>query len=336
MYAPSLVRLGLPPDADLIYRTLTTFGPHPIAGLSRELGLGQNRINEALVTLQSIGAVSVRRERGRMADRWVAEPPTSFLDKLKRPQPKAVLIDPPIRADRLLELGDGVRFLPSRQAARERLAYLISAARHEHLTINPEPSFELSSVQAAAPTELALDARQVTVRVLGVQSADPDLLQPYGGPIQQSHMLYRQAVTVPMKLMLIDRSVALFPVDPHDYDRGYLELTHPPVVRSLHQTFERHWNESAVPPEITVTNFVLSPRESAIVALLAKGYTDASVAKELRISDRSVSNILRSVMDRLGVENRFQLGLALGNLRAAAPPPGMAQALGSIESGEMS
>ncbi len=335
MTAPSLAKLGLPPDADLIYRTLNAFGPHPIGGLSRELGLGQNRINDALVTLQSVGAVSVRRQHGRLADRWAAEPAASFLEKLKRPQKMAIRADPSIRADQLMELGEGVRFLPSRDAARDRLAYLIATARHEHLTINPEMSFEQSAVQAAATTELALDARQVDVRVLGIQPADPDLLQPFGGPAQQSNTEYRQAPTVPMKLMMIDRSVALFPVDPHDYDRGYLELTHPPVVEKLHQTFEAHWNGSARTPETTMPPFVLSPRESAIVALLAKGHTDAVVAKQLRISDRSVTNILRSVMDRLGVENRFQLGLALGNLGAVEAPPGMTEALSAPESGEI-
>ena len=45
-----------------------------------------------------------------------------------------------------------------------------------------------------------------------------------------------------------------------------------------------------------------------------------SAAEHLHISPRSVTNILRSLMDRLGVENRFQLGLALGFLRKAQVP----------------
>lgn len=75
-------------------------------------------------------------------------------------------------------------------------------------------------------------------------------------------------------------------------------------------------------PKIT-----LSDRERELVALLAQGHTDVSAADQLDISARSVTNILRNLMDRLGVENRFQLGLALGNLRKAtasspAPVPG--------------
>ena len=66
---------------------------------------------------------------------------------------------------------------------------------------------------------------------------------------------------------------------------------------------------------------VLSGRERELVSLLAKGHTDVSAAQQLNISARSVTYILRHLMDRLGVENRFQLGLALGFLRTAHVSP---------------
>jgi DNA-binding NarL/FixJ family response regulator len=68
---------------------------------------------------------------------------------------------------------------------------------------------------------------------------------------------------------------------------------------------------------------ILDDRERALVTLLARGHTDATAARELHVSPRTVSNILRSLMDRVGVENRFQLGLALGAARTVPPggPP---------------
>jgi DNA-binding NarL/FixJ family response regulator len=59
---------------------------------------------------------------------------------------------------------------------------------------------------------------------------------------------------------------------------------------------------------------VFTPREKALVELLAAGHTDASAARRLGLSPRTVSYTVQSLMDRLEVENRFQLGLALGML----------------------
>jgi LuxR family transcriptional regulator, transcriptional regulator of spore coat protein len=70
-----------------------------------------------------------------------------------------------------------------------------------------------------------------------------------------------------------------------------------------------------------VPKVTLSGRERELISLLAQGHTDISAAEHLQISPRSVTNILRNLMDRLGVDNRFQLGLALGFLRKAHVPP---------------
>jgi DNA-binding NarL/FixJ family response regulator len=59
---------------------------------------------------------------------------------------------------------------------------------------------------------------------------------------------------------------------------------------------------------------VFTAREKALVELLAAGHTDASAARRLGVSPRTVSYTLQALMDRLKVENRFQLGLALGTL----------------------
>ncbi|MCY1138034.1 helix-turn-helix transcriptional regulator [Actinoplanes sp. Pm04-4] len=59
----------------------------------------------------------------------------------------------------------------------------------------------------------------------------------------------------------------------------------------------------------------LSPRERELVALLSRGHTDQEAAVRLGISPRTVTALIRGLMDRLGVDNRFQLGLALGVLR---------------------
>lgn len=65
---------------------------------------------------------------------------------------------------------------------------------------------------------------------------------------------------------------------------------------------------------------VLTPREQALVALLAGGASDQSAADQLGVSRRTVVYTLTGLMQRYGVENRFQLALVLGATGAAPLP----------------
>jgi DNA-binding NarL/FixJ family response regulator len=97
-------------------------------------------------------------------------------------------------------------------------------------------------------------------------------------------------------------------------------VTTPVIVARLVELFESHWATAVDPQLHAVPMISLSERERDLVTLLALGHTDTSAGRTLRISARSVTYTLRALMDRLGVENRFQLGLALGALRVVVPP----------------
>ncbi|WP_406841540.1 helix-turn-helix transcriptional regulator (plasmid) [Streptomyces sp. AHU1] len=76
----------------------------------------------------------------------------------------------------------------------------------------------------------------------------------------------------------------------------------------------------------------LDERQRMLIYLLLAGHTDATAASRLGVSSRTVTNILRSLMDRLGVDNRFQLGVALGTRmhQADYPDPRVRAARGSV------
>jgi DNA-binding CsgD family transcriptional regulator len=59
-------------------------------------------------------------------------------------------------------------------------------------------------------------------------------------------------------------------------------------------------------------------RMCALLNLLAAGYTDTAAARRLGVSPRTITSMVRSLMDRLGADNRFQLGLVLGRIGALA------------------
>lgn len=334
---PSLTRWGIGPDADLIYRTLRGLGRMTVAALARELGLPIPRVSEAIGELKSVGAITQTA-----AGDWIGQTPdivTSTLELLTRPRQAHGPGPAPVTPNHITGsaghgalaevmdsvrdsgaagfIGNGLRLL-TRDLTRQRLANLVSVARHEHLALNPELSFEVASAQAAAPMDRMLASRGLSIRALGAAGAASE-----GAP-GDSHRAptaqYRELSYVPMKLIIVDRRVALFPVDPLNYDRGYLEISQEPVVLSLVAMFDMYW-ANAQEPEPYRPGIVVSPREQLLISLLASGHTDATAARQMRISERSVSSTVRSLMDRVGVQNRFQLGLVLGALRAVPNLP---------------
>lgn len=336
---PSLVRWGASADADLVYRTLVTFGPRTPGGLGAELGMAIRRVDDALAELRAAGAATVapggRATVGR-AGTWAAVPPDRAVAALRtrrlrladeravadshrrvvrglRAQLGALTLPPPALGGLL---ADQVRYLPTRELTRARYAELLPG-RRETLTINPEQAFDAESARTGAEFDRRLIAQGTRMRVLGVPPADRDTLNPAG-----AHPAYqiRESLRVPLKLIVLDRAVALLPADPESIERGYVEIGHPGVVRALAEVFERHWTDAEDPRVGAVAPIELAARERALVDLLALGHTDVTAAAHLRISARSVTNTLRRLMDRLGVDNRFQLGLALGAMRAARPP----------------
>jgi hypothetical protein len=197
---PSLVRWGLSSDADMVFRTMTTMGPRSARTLALELGLPGRRVDDALAELYTAGAAAPVTDGRRLASRarlWVGRAPAELVAALRSRRLLLVDRDAQCRthhavvtglADRTGErvastgpeaiggdLGDGVRYLPSRALTRRRLAELMAAERNEHLAVNTEQSFDAESARAAAPLSQQVVERGVRMRVLGLPPADRDL-----------------------------------------------------------------------------------------------------------------------------------------------------------------
>ncbi|GAA4440523.1 helix-turn-helix transcriptional regulator [Phytohabitans houttuyneae] len=321
------------PDADLGYRALSMLGPCTVARLARELGLPQRRVSRALDELVAAEAVRPTATGGggyRPAEAllWEAVALERVLETVRRRRTPDSALE---RWRRHVTAVSGVglsalerasvRRWPTRSAARQRAATLIAAERHEHLAINTEPVFDAEATAAALPLDRSILARGIRLRVLGLPPSDGDRWSAYATALGRSGGMYRELSALPLKVMIFDRRVALVPSDPLDLEQGYVEVADAEVTRALAVMFERLWADGVDPREQGVPPIDLSSREQELVRLLAMGYTDQSAAQELRLSVRTVAYTMRHLMDRLGVENRFQLALLLGAAGAAPQPP---------------
>lgn len=325
---PSLVRWGVSPDADLVYRALVTFGAQSPGAAARELGMSPRRVADALEELAAEDAVrrvptAGRGPGGAESGQWRPLPPEAVVHGLRRRRLR--LVDPWERARQHIALVAGLDLTPSADPSRsnrvrllhgvdqirERIGELTTIERHEQLSMNPEQAFKVDVVAAASPVDRALLTRGVRLHVLGVPPADGDASAAHGDELARLGGQYRVASQLPVKLFTFDRKVALLPIDPYDTGRA-VEIADPAMVRTLVALFLREWEQARDPRRTSPPTVTLTARERALIELLADGHTDATVARRLGLSARTIGYTLRGLMDRLGVENRFQLGLALG------------------------
>jgi DNA-binding CsgD family transcriptional regulator len=322
---PLLTGLGASPVADLVFRTLNEYGPQSESDLRLALGLPAERIRRALDELAGSGAADPVSAAGRAHQRrWRNHPPDVAVRRLRQRQRDAVRAGQTVRRwfatlpgldrDCHVDARQALTARPLHGAAqvRARLTELVDAVRHEHLSMHPEHAFSRTAVRAAAPLGQRLATRGVAVLTLGVPSGVDDCSRAHTEELTRRGMRYRELPSVPTKLMIFDRRVAVLPLDPLDIAKGALELEIPDAVRSVATWFLCQWDTARPPREGLATTVEFSPREQSIVALLAAGHTDASAAAQLGVSIRTVAYAVRGLMDRYNVQNRFQLGLVLG------------------------
>jgi DNA-binding NarL/FixJ family response regulator len=94
-------------------------------------------------------------------------------------------------------------------------------------------------------------------------------------------------------------------------------VVHPsPILEAIIMLFELLW-ERAAPIGAGVADEQgrserLTPGDEEIVSLLAAGFTDQAVALQLGISLRTVTRLIKRIMETTGAQTRFQAGLLLG------------------------
>jgi len=211
--------------------------------------------------------------------------------------------------------GAGVTILPRREDVITRLGELVSNVQEEVCSfVTQQPSLE------NAQEGLGLD-RELMQRGVALRSLCLEVF--YNDAKVAKHLLdsasagvrIRTRPTLPGRMVIIDRSVAVVARDPEDSVSGAVLIEQRGVVRLLHNLFEMHWDQAtpivATPPKPQAG--VARPMELAILDLLALGYKDDAIARSTGQSTRTVRRVIAGLSDTLQARSRFDLAL-----RAAA------------------
>ncbi len=192
---------------------------------------------------------------------------------------------------------------------RQRLRDLSVQARESVIAIHP----------TMAPVE-ALRAGLDLDRTLLERGVDYNVVWPHSARRQAESVDYmrlimdlgahvRTAAVPPVRMIVLDRTVALIPLPAEDGE-GAAIVRDPVVLDFMAHIFEHVWEVARPVDDIAYDEAVYSEIELAILSDLAGGRTDEAIARRLGIATRTLRRYLSSLFERFGVETRFQLGIA--------------------------
>ncbi|MFF8592590.1 LuxR family transcriptional regulator [Streptomyces sp. NPDC015220] len=201
------------------------------------------------------------------------------------------------------------------ELVRVRLEELSQECAEELSAFIPITRHPTDSRRAVRPLDQDLLDRGVHMRSIFLQGAlnDPDTTRHFdwltglGGRV-------RTAATLPLRMIVFDRRVAIVPSDPENTASGALLLRGRGLVSALCSLFEHVWEAATpygqVPGADSRTG--LTSQARAILSLLAQGYTDDVVARKIGVSVRTSRRITAELMSQLGARSRFQAGVLAG------------------------
>ncbi|WP_330841340.1 helix-turn-helix transcriptional regulator [Actinophytocola sp.] len=120
----------------------------------------------------------------------------------------------------------------------------------------------------------------------------------------------RTVPSLPVRMSIYDRTVAIVAIDPMRSAEGIIVLRGTGVLAALCAFFDHAWGratELGAPSNRDEAGLADQDRE--VLRLLADGHTDAVVARKLGVSVRTTRRVIAELAERLGARSRFQIGV---------------------------
>lgn len=313
--------LGLDELEERAYRELVGVPSESVDGLARGLDLALPLTVATLARLEEKGLVARSvAEPGQ----YVASPPAVALgsmivrrqEDIRQAQIELAALTESYRGAAPRTLTDVIDVVQGPQAVAQRFAQLQRGARREVLALI-RSSVALVSAEENVDEDVAI-ARGVQYRLIVERAA---LERPgYFDVVRDSVAMgedIRVRESVPLRMLVADRQLALVPLQPSGDDRGGgALLVHPGgLLDALVGLFDLMWAESL---PVLATGDVLEGKgldgvdevDRHVLALLLHGLTDQAIGGQLGLSLRTVQRRVHQLMTRAEVSTRFQLGHA--------------------------
>ncbi|MFJ3528841.1 MULTISPECIES: LuxR C-terminal-related transcriptional regulator [unclassified Streptomyces] len=186
----------------------------------------------------------------------------------------------------------------------------VGGCREQVRTAQPGGSRPASVLQEALTRDLGNLRRGVRQRTIYQHTVRSDRTTlAYIEQVTAAGAEVRTLAEVVDRVIVFDRDLAFVPFS--DEPHHALRVQHPSLVRFLARAFDEAWARAVpVRPERAPlrTPVVTSDLQRAILRAVVNGETDASIARRIGMSRRSVAEHMRKVSEQLGSTSRAQLG----------------------------
>ncbi|MET0225738.1 MAG: helix-turn-helix domain-containing protein [Dokdonella sp.] len=311
--------LGLAPAEERFYRMLLPGGGATVAEMSKRLGVSLRIGSRVLGALETKGFVTHSPEE---VQRYSAVPPDIAADvliaqrqsELHRARAAMVALRETAEGRKGRRGEERVVEILSRQTATQMFLHSLAATRSEILGLERMPML-VSTTDKMDDRVVACLARGVRCRAI----TDSELLNAPGTLNRlriatQAGEQFRIFPSLPFKLVVFDRRVAILPLDLAKPDGPVLLVRTSSLLDALCEMFEMYWNAAApfVAAEANADTShgtqALLPQADGLLHLLASGMNDKSIERELAISPRTLARRIGELTRRLGASTRFQAG----------------------------
>lgn len=312
-----LAAVGVGEDQERTYRVLIDHPGSELSQLVTPTGLDEHRLADVLAGLEALGLVSVTADTPR---RYIPAPPKLAIEALVAMRQDG-LERAKVEGARLMEryrekpsdLNSAamVEVIHSRRAARQRYDQIKRSVQEELLGLDRAPYVVPYHEDL---DELRLLGQGVVVKGIYERSVldDPGQLD-HIRRLQEAGEISRVLPTLPMKLIIADRSVALLPLTTGDGgEHQTWALIHPSeLLEGLLAMFDMLYERSMpllLTPGVSDGSQHITREHRDLLGLMLAGLQDHAAARHMGVTQRTVGRWVSRMMELADAETRFQLG----------------------------
>ena len=312
---------GLDDLEERIYRALLSRQGLSPADVAAQHDISERRARSILDSLEEKGLI------GRSAMRplrYVPAPPEAAMEALLRRR-RAELDRAHTEVGHLAELfrggsaderapSDLVQLIRGHGAVAQRLTQALLTAEHDVIALGKEPLAKPSDDYTEL--KLSLLSRGVRTRTVYEVSA-LSVLSEFLARVTPAGEESRVAQELPMRLIIVDHSVGLTPLDTNKWDQ-WLVVSASPLLDALIAVFDTSWErarpilsaqDDAGSDSARALPAALPVATRQVIMLLAAGLRDKTIGEHLGMNVRTVERHVTRAMELLGARTRFEAGI---------------------------